>query len=48
MSEFQTLPFINDTLTMINRKSKLEKYLQTLEKDIDTIERHPYIYIYDE
>lgn len=36
---------ITDTIPKINRKVKLEKDLQALEKDIILIEKHPYIYI---
>lgn len=43
--EFQLLPMITDTIPKINRKVKLEKDLQALEKDIILIEKHPYIYI---
>ncbi|KAF7418398.1 hypothetical protein HZH68_001051 [Vespula germanica] len=45
MKEFQCLPFIIDTPPKVQRKAKLEYELQQLEKDIATLERHPYICI---
>ncbi|XP_024939462.1 enkurin [Cephus cinctus] len=46
--EFQCLPFLTDTLPKVKRKTKLENDLRQLEKDIDIIERHPYIYVYSD
>lgn len=46
--EYQLLPIITDTIPKILRKTKLENDLKQLEKDISLIEKHPYIYIYDE
>lgn len=47
MSDFQTLPFLISTPPQIRRKSNLENALKQLEKDIDTIERHEHIFVYD-
>ncbi|KAK0090013.1 hypothetical protein PV325_004146 [Microctonus aethiopoides] len=48
MRQFQALPFLSDTPPKAKRKSKMEENLKQLEKDIDDIERHPYIYVYDD
>ena len=48
MKTFQRLPFLTDTPPKAKRKSKLEKDLLQLEKDIEIIQRHPYIYIYSD
>lgn len=47
MKRFQSLPFLSDTPPKAKRKSMLEEQLKQLEKDIDNIQRHPYIYVYD-
>lgn len=46
--QYQGLPILTDTIPKINRKSKMEADLKQLEKDIVLIERHPYIYVYDD
>ncbi|XP_015519849.1 enkurin [Neodiprion lecontei] len=46
--EFQCLPFVIDTLPRITRKTQMEDALKQLEKDIDMIEKHPYIYVYSD
>lgn len=46
--QYQGLPILTDTIPKINRKSKLEAELKQLEKDIVLVERHPYIYVYDD
>ncbi|XP_048508123.1 enkurin, partial [Athalia rosae] len=46
--EFQCLPFVIDTLPRVTRKTQMEEALKQLEKDIDIIERHPYIYVYSD
>ena len=48
MYQFQRLPFLTDTPPKVKRKVKLENDLKQLEKDIEFIERHPYIYVRDE
>ncbi|EFN74446.1 Enkurin [Camponotus floridanus] len=47
MRQFQRLPFLADTLPKAQKKAKMERELQQLEKDIAVIEQHPYIYVYD-
>lgn len=47
-SQYQGLPILTDTIPKIQRKSKMEADLKQLEKDIVTIERHPYIYVYQD
>ncbi|GJQ79590.1 hypothetical protein Trydic_g16432 [Trypoxylus dichotomus] len=47
-TQYQGLPILTDTIPKINRKSKLEADLKQLEKDIVLVERHPYIYVYDD
>ncbi|XP_029667386.1 enkurin [Formica exsecta] len=47
MRQFQKLPFLSDTLPKAQKKAKMERELQQLEKDIATIEQHPHIYVYD-
>ncbi|CAG9859272.1 unnamed protein product [Phyllotreta striolata] len=46
--QFQGLSICTDILPKILRKSKLEKQLRQLERDIVLVERHPYIYVYDD
>ncbi|XP_018332175.1 enkurin [Agrilus planipennis] len=46
--QYQGLPILTDTIPKMNRKSKMEADLKQLEKDIVMIERHPYIYVYDD
>ncbi|XP_043475870.1 enkurin [Leptopilina heterotoma] len=48
MNQFQRLPFLIDTPPKVKRKLKLENNLKQLEKDIEFIERHPYIYVCDD
>ena len=48
MSQFQRLPFLTDSPSKVRRKVKLENDLKELEKDIEFIERHPYIYVCDD
>ncbi|KAK0163674.1 hypothetical protein PV327_007330 [Microctonus hyperodae] len=48
MKQFQALPFLSDTPPKAKRKSQMEENLKQLEKDIDDIERHSYIYVYDD
>jgi hypothetical protein len=43
--EFQLLPLKIDTEPLKKRKSTLENKLKSLEKDIDLMERHEYIYV---
>nr|XP_022910431.1 enkurin-like [Onthophagus taurus] len=45
--QYQKLPILMDTLPKKNRKSQLESELKQIEKDIVFLERHPYIYVYD-
>lgn len=45
---YQGLPILTDTIPKMHRKSKLEADLKQLEKDIVLLERHPYIYVYDD
>ncbi|XP_070164173.1 enkurin-like [Polyergus mexicanus] len=47
MKQFQKLPFLSDTPPKAQKKAKMERELQQLEKDIATIEQHPHIYVYD-
>lgn len=46
--QYQGLPILTDTIPKILRKSKLESDLKQLEKDIVLLERHPYIYVYND
>lgn len=48
MKQFQALPFLTDTPPKAKRKAKMEQDLKQLEKDIDLIERHDYIYVYSD
>ncbi|XP_071650856.1 enkurin-like [Temnothorax longispinosus] len=48
MKQFQGLPFLADTLPKAQRKARMERELQQLEKDIAIIEQHPHIYVYDD
>ncbi|XP_050546691.1 enkurin-like isoform X2 [Daktulosphaira vitifoliae] len=43
--EFQLLPMITDTLPKMKKKTILEKQLKDLEKDIDLLERSPFLYV---
>ncbi|XP_015175487.1 PREDICTED: enkurin [Polistes dominula] len=43
MKQFHSLPFVIDTPPKVQRKAKLERELQQLEKDITILERHSYI-----
>ncbi|XP_072751713.1 enkurin-like [Anoplolepis gracilipes] len=47
MRQFQRLPFLADTLPKAQKKAKMERELQQLEKDIAVIEHHPHIYVYN-
>jgi len=47
MKRFQGLPFLADTLPKAQRKARMERELQQLEKDIAIVEQHPHIYVYD-
>ncbi|XP_030765552.1 enkurin [Sitophilus oryzae] len=46
--QYQGLPILTDTIPKKVRKSKLEDELKQIEKDIVLVERHPYIYIYND
>ncbi|XP_072393263.1 enkurin isoform X2 [Diabrotica undecimpunctata] len=46
--QYQGLPILTDTIPKILRKSKMEADLKQLEKDIVLLERHPYIYVYED
>ncbi|KAG5893863.1 hypothetical protein JTB14_005472 [Gonioctena quinquepunctata] len=46
--QYQGLPILTDTIPKKIRKSKMESDLKQLEKDIVLMERHPYIYVYDD
>lgn len=46
--QYQGLPILTDTIPKKIRKSKIESALKQLEKDIVLIERHPYIYVYND
>ncbi|XP_023289540.1 enkurin, partial [Orussus abietinus] len=48
MKQFQCLPFLTDTPPKAKRKAKMEEALSQLEKDIEIIQRHPYIYVYSD
>lgn len=39
---------LTDTVPKIQRKLQIEKELQQLEKDIVLLEKHPYVYVYDD
>ncbi|XP_032678868.1 enkurin [Odontomachus brunneus] len=45
MKQFQRLP-LTITLAHVQRKARLERELQQLEKDIAIVERHPHMYVY--
>ncbi|KAF5283531.1 hypothetical protein FQA39_LY17311 [Lamprigera yunnana] len=45
---YQGLPILIDTLPKMQRKVKLEEALKLLERDIVLIEKHPYIYVYND
>lgn len=47
MKTYQCLPFLIDTPAKIKRKRALENKLKQLEKDIELIENHQYIYVYN-
>lgn len=44
---FQRLPLLIDTPPKVQRKAKLERELQQLERDIGIIEQHLHIFVYD-
>lgn len=46
--QYQGLPILTDTMPKKMKKSKLEASLKQLEKDIVLVERHPYIYVYND
>lgn len=46
--QYQGLPILTDTIPKKIRKTKMEADLKQLEKDIVLIERHPFIYVYDD
>ena len=48
IKNYQCLPFVIDTAAKIKRKAALEDKLKQMEKDIELIERHPYIFVYDD
>ncbi|XP_018398908.1 PREDICTED: enkurin [Cyphomyrmex costatus] len=48
MQRFRRLPFLADTLPKAQKKARMERELQQLEKDIAVIEQHPHIYVYDD
>ncbi|KAJ8667225.1 hypothetical protein QAD02_008887 [Eretmocerus hayati] len=48
MKQYQCLPFVTDTAPKIKRKASLEDKLKQLEKDIELIDNHQYIYVYDD
>ncbi|KYN09633.1 PREDICTED: enkurin [Trachymyrmex cornetzi] len=48
MQRFRRLPFLADTLPKAQKKARMERELQQLEKDIAIIEQHSHIYVYDE
>lgn len=48
MKVFQCLPFLIDTAAKIKRKKTLETKLMQLEKDIELVENHQYIYVYND
>ncbi|XP_014481087.1 PREDICTED: enkurin [Dinoponera quadriceps] len=47
MEQFQRLPLNVAVAHVQKRKSRLERELQQLEKDIALIERYPHMYVYD-
>lgn len=47
MKQFQGMP-LTITPSHVRKKSRLERELQQLEKDITFIEQHPHIYVYDD
>lgn len=46
--QYQGLPILTDTIPKMVRKDRIESNLKQIEKDIQLIERHPYIYVYDD
>lgn len=42
------MPILTDTVPKIQRKLKIERELKQLENDIVLLEKHPYIYVYDD
>lgn len=48
MKRFRGLPFLADTLPKAQKKARMKRELQQLEKDIVIIEQHPHIYVYDD
>ncbi|CAG9759339.1 unnamed protein product [Ceutorhynchus assimilis] len=45
---YQRLPIFTDTIPKKNKKAKLEADLKQLENDITLLEKHPYVYVYDD
>ncbi|XP_064648121.1 enkurin-like [Lineus longissimus] len=43
--QYQGLSVVTDTAPKKNRKERMEAEMKQLESDIETIEKHPYIYI---
>ncbi|XP_014218356.1 enkurin, partial [Copidosoma floridanum] len=48
IKKFQCLPFLVDSVAKIRRKTSLEEKLKQLEENINELDRHPYIYVYDD
>lgn len=48
MKRFRRLPFLADTLPKAQKKARMERELQQLEKDIAIMEQHPHVYVYDD
>ncbi|XP_023310057.1 enkurin [Anoplophora glabripennis] len=46
--QYQGLPILTDTIPKMVRKDRIESNLKQIEKDIQLVERHPYIYVYDD
>ncbi|KAJ8925212.1 hypothetical protein NQ315_001398 [Exocentrus adspersus] len=46
--QYQGLPILTDTIPKMVRKDRIESNLKQIEKDIQLIERHPYIYVYED
>ncbi|CAH1394481.1 unnamed protein product [Nezara viridula] len=44
--EFKLLPTVVDSVPMVKKKHNLEQILDKIERDIDLLERHQYIYVY--
>jgi hypothetical protein len=43
--QYQGLSVVTDTAPKKNRKERMEAEMKQLESDIETIEKHPFIYI---